>query len=152
MYLEDDFDELDAMMLLYGVRHRGATAVQEVDSTASAYLRVQVSNIDNGREAGEIVENEPVTDVLAMFLGSVSTSGGGSGNTVSSSVANSTEAVAVATQAPRQVVLPADLSRRSVIREGLLGQGFSELAVTEYFNQFTEGTNSGYDSMWRAWE
>ncbi|KAJ2874582.1 hypothetical protein H4R27_006485, partial [Coemansia aciculifera] len=116
---------------------------EDVDSTTSAHVRVQ--------EAGEFVENEPVTDVPVTLLDSDSTSGEGSVNNVSPLVVNPTAAVTVTTQAPRQAVLPMEFNRQSVIRDGLLRQGLSESAINSYFDQFSKSTNDGYNSTWKLW-
>ncbi|KAJ2336344.1 hypothetical protein GGH92_007791, partial [Coemansia sp. RSA 2673] len=131
------------------------------------------SGSNNGPEAGDIVDNKPLADVPTMLLDPSSTLGesaddagstsGGSADdsdstyeeladdTDSSLVANPTEAVADTTLESTQVVLPADLSRRSVIRYGLLRQGFLEPNISAYFSQFSEKTNRNYDRMWRHW-
>ncbi|KAJ2753028.1 hypothetical protein GGI19_003423 [Coemansia pectinata] len=96
----------------------------EFTSITNTSLHVQLPNIHNGREAGESEEDVPLATLLSLLPNPDSTS---------------------------HVVLPVGLSRPGVIRDGLLRQGFAESAVTEYFNQFAEGTTNGYDSMWKAW-
>ncbi|KAJ2871770.1 hypothetical protein GGH93_004558 [Coemansia aciculifera] len=96
----------------------------EFTSITNTSLHVQLPNIHNGREAGKSEEDVPLATLLSLLPNPDSTS---------------------------HVVLPVGLSRPGVIRDGLLRQGFAESAVTEYFNQFAEGTTNGYDSMWKAW-
>ncbi|KAJ2352091.1 hypothetical protein GGH92_001470, partial [Coemansia sp. RSA 2673] len=88
-------------------------------------------------EDGENVENKPIYAALPTILFDYD----------SVSVANSIAVVAGTTQTSTQAVLPMDSSRRSVIRNGLLRQGFSESAITAYFDQFTDSTNYTYDFL-----
>ncbi|KAJ2113562.1 hypothetical protein IW146_003763 [Coemansia sp. RSA 922] len=131
------------------------------------------SGRNTGPEAGDIVDNKPLADVPTMLsdpssMSGESTSDGDSvsgestddsdstseemaDDTDSSSVANPTVAVADTTLESTQVVLPTDLSRRSVIRDGLLRQGFSEPGISAYFSEFRESTNRNHDTMWGYW-
>ncbi|KAJ2874056.1 hypothetical protein GGH93_002743 [Coemansia aciculifera] len=124
--------------------------VREVDST-SAPIHAQISSNGSGQESGQTVKDAPVTAMLVALSDSDSTSEENSGVAGSSSVANSTAAAVVSTQASRQVKLPADLSRRSVVRDGLLRQGFSKSAIAAYFDRFSKSTNRNYDKMWKFW-
>ncbi|KAJ2868269.1 hypothetical protein GGH94_000256 [Coemansia aciculifera] len=151
---------------------RDLDTVREVNSAESAPLHIQLPRIDDGRKAGDIVEDTPVANTLTSSSGdadsmseessdmdissegssdSESTPGKSADDINGSPVANSTTAAVVSTQASRQAELPADLSRRSVIRDGLLRQGFSESAIIAYFDQFSKFTNSTYDLVWKAW-
>ncbi|KAJ2256855.1 hypothetical protein GGI13_001066 [Coemansia sp. RSA 455] len=92
-------------------------------------------------QEGKNVESEPVSAALPTILFDYD----------SASVANSIAVVADTSQTSTQAVLPMDSSRQSVIRNGLLRQGFSESAITAYFDQFTDSTNYTYDFLWDAY-
>ncbi|KAJ2340299.1 hypothetical protein GGH92_006325, partial [Coemansia sp. RSA 2673] len=111
-------------------------AEDDADSTACAQLHAQVSGINNGRESDNVVEKEPASDMCAVLSGSDNTSGEGSDDVVSPSVANPKATVTVTTQASRHAVLPVELHCQSVIRDGFLRQGLLESDITAYVDQF----------------
>ncbi|KAJ2879300.1 hypothetical protein H4R27_005390 [Coemansia aciculifera] len=47
--------------------------------------------------------------------------------------------------------LPLELSRRGIICDGLLRQGFSESSITAYFEQFSKSTNRNHEFTWKSW-
>ncbi|KAJ2869409.1 hypothetical protein GGH93_006171 [Coemansia aciculifera] len=124
--------------------------VQEVSSTTSTYLSVQLPSIEEGQEAGESVEDEPVAAVCIMISDSDSTSEESADDTDSSLETDSTVLVSGIIQASMQE-LPLELSRRGIIRDGLLRQGFSESSITAYFEQFSKSTNRNHEFTWKSW-
>ncbi|KAJ2074477.1 hypothetical protein GGH13_001299 [Coemansia sp. S155-1] len=156
---EHDIGEMAAKALVDSIMGWSSATVQES------------SGSNNGPEAGDIVDNKPPADVPTMLSDPSSMSGESTGDgdstsgesaddsnstyeemaddTDNSSVANPTVAVADTTLESTQVVLPTDLSRRSVIRYGLLRQGFLEPNTSAYFLQFSKKTNR--NTMWGYW-
>ncbi|KAJ2038669.1 hypothetical protein GGI08_008293, partial [Coemansia sp. S2] len=109
---------------------------QEGYSTEDIHLFISVHNAAGVWQTHERAEYTPIT----TYVNSDSTVVENSGGTSRSSVVDSTT-MATFTGRVLHLELPEEYSRRSIIRDGLLCQGFSESAITTYFKQYTESTN-----------
>ncbi|KAJ2061164.1 hypothetical protein GGI17_003274 [Coemansia sp. S146] len=127
--------------------HINPVVAREIGSTPSTPLSTPLPCISDGRESGQRMEDA----TLAAFPSTVSDTDSmpreSVGGTDSPSATDSTAAVTVVPRASRPGVLPMDLSRQSIIRDGLLRQGFSESAITAYFDQFSKAKLSASDAQ-----
>ncbi|KAJ2030699.1 hypothetical protein IWW57_001060, partial [Coemansia sp. S610] len=96
------------------------------------------SGIDNGLDTSKSITDKP-DSILEESVGGSATS----------SVTNWAAIASTIIMDTRKTQLVLD--RRSVIREGLLRQGFSESDIAVYFNQYSKGANYSYDAFWRQW-
>ncbi|KAJ2407793.1 hypothetical protein GGI10_004942, partial [Coemansia sp. RSA 2530] len=115
--------------------------VWEVSSTSSASLHAPESDIDDGLDAGEGAVDEPVAPAFTIQRDNASTSEESVDGMDTSSVTDLASTVAATTQVIRETQLVVS-DRQSVIRDGLLRQGFSELNIAAYFNKYSDGTHS----------
>ncbi|KAJ2864932.1 hypothetical protein GGH94_002579 [Coemansia aciculifera] len=122
----------------HDTEHINPVVAREVGSTPSTPFPTQLPCIGNGRESGQRVEDATLAAFPSIVSDTVSSPRESVGGTDSPSATDSTVAVAVIPRASRPEVLPMDLSRQRIIRDSLLRQGFSELAITAYVDQFTK--------------
>ncbi|KAJ2825419.1 hypothetical protein GGI24_003165 [Coemansia furcata] len=122
---------------------RGAT--QAVGSTTVASPHTLLPSSDDSQESGRCVIDEPIVATLTTISNPDGT------HVIDRPSVTDIPATFAASSRESGYMLPEVRCRRSIIRDGLLRQGYPESDITAHFNQFSEKTNCDRDNMWKSW-